>query len=688
MAKKKENLQLPKIRELSPGQLQEALKSEEEKRINAMPWYEKLDKGLEHGIEKTGQGMVQGAYHLGSSLGMDVDTEDVDAWVREEDEKREPYDKYGGGWHTTGDILGVTAGTAPALLLPGGQATVAGRLGMGAVTGAGIMGSQPVTEENYALGKTKQVGAGATIGGTIGVALPPVIDGAVNLIVAGHRGVLKFLDKVSGKTLVNKSKKIVDDWMEQAGIEIDHLGAEAKEAFYRDIAEQLQAPQASTKAGQDAVEAASRLPYKVDLTKGQVTKKFEDVSKESRMLKTDDLGDPLRQRKMDQNEALVKSLEHLKEKTTGGKTGAPEAEDIGARYDTFTKDRLGDLQKTEVTPAYNKITEQYGDNFVELPNVMKALREMQDSGADDMSIKVRAVMKKLGDWVENSKDPRAFASTAGQGPQGRLTVRMAEQYRKKISEHAEGALPAEKNDIMALLRALEDDVVKAVGKDVYDPARAVATKRFDERDAYNLPASKSTADTVRKVKNLRHPELEEWANNMKGTTDGLTIFNDTRARILEDIVEKSLNKSQVDALGYPLFDQRAFASGIGAIGKRRREILFNEQENQIIEDMIVVGQRRVPPRDATNPSGTAQAVWNMILQLGRVIPFSGFLGNLVRGVTAPLTRSISSASRGETGKAVQEHLHPFKPKPGAKRPRAKRIGRAGGIVTSQELMGN
>lgn len=660
--------------------------SEEEKRIREMAWYEKLDKGLEHGVEKTGQGLVQGAYHLGSALGMDVDTEDVDAWVREEAEKREPYEKHGGGWYTAGDIAGVTAGTAPAMLIPGGQATALGRFGAGALTGAGIMGSQPVTEENYALGKTKQVGTGAGVGGTIGVALPPLIEGAVGLIAGMHRGALKAWDTVSGKTLVDKSRQMVDDWMEQAGIEINHLGAEAKEQFYREIAEQLQAPEATTEAGRRAVESARRLPYKVDLTKGQITKKFEDVSKETRMLKTDDLGEPLRQNKMNQNEALVKNLEYLKEQTTGGKTGAPLAEDIGVRYDRFTKERLGDLQKTEVTPAYNKITEQYGDNFVELPNVMKALREMKDSGADDMSSKVRAVMKKLGDWVENSKDPRAFASTAGQGPQGRLNVRMAEQYRKKISEYAEVATPAEKKDIMAMMGALEEDVVNAVGKDVYEPARKVATKRFDERDAYKLPASKSTADTVKKVKNLRAPELEQWANNMKGTTDGLTIFNDTRARILEDVIEESLNKSQTDALGYPLFDQGKFVREIATIGKKRREILFNERENQIIEDMITVGQRRVPPRDTQNPSGTAQEIFNMLQQLGRMIPFSGFLGNLVRGVTGPLTKSISRASRGETGQAVSEHLNPFKPKPGSKRPRAQRIGRAGGIVTAQELM--
>jgi len=680
---KKNNLQNPRIRQLTDEELNRRLE-EEERKISGMPWHKKLGKGFQHGIEKTGQGMVQGAYHLGSALGMtDENLENVDDWVREEARERKPYEEHGGGWYTAGDVAGVTAGTAPAMLLPGGQATMVGRAGMGALAGSGVMASQPVTDEDYALGKAKQAGFGATVGAGVGVALPPLIDGAVDLIVAGHRGALKVWDTVSGKTLVDKSKQMVDDWMEEAGIELNHLGAEAKENFYREIAEQLQAPEATTQAGREAVESARRLPYNVDLTKGQITKKFEDVSKESRMIKADDLGDPLRTRKMEQNEALVKNLEYLKEKT-GGKTGAPLAEDIGVRYDRFTKERLGDLQKTEVTPAYNKITEEYGDNFVELPNVMKALREMKDSGADDMSSKVRAVMKKLGDWVENSKDPRAFASTAGQGPQGRLNVRMAEQYRKKISEYAEVATPAENKDIMTMMRALEEDVVNAVGKDVYDPARKVAQKRFGERDAYNLPASKSTADTVLKVKHLRAPELEEWANTMKGTKNGFAIFNDTRARILEDAIEKSLNKSQTDALGYPLFDQSNFVREIATIGKRRREVLFDDRENQIINDMITVGQRRVPPRDATNPSGTAQEFINWLLSLARTMPLSGFVGNLIR----PVTRSAGQAIRGDTAKAVDETLNPFRRKPGSRHTKAKRIGRAGGIVTAQELMNN
>jgi len=659
--------------------------SEEEKRIREMEWYEKADIGLAHGVGKTYQGVKQGLYHLGDAMGMDVDTESVDQWVREEAEKRKPYEEHGGGWYTAGDIGGMTLATAPALMVPGGQATAGMRALAGAGVGGGIMATQPVEEENYAVGKSKQVGMGATLGAGLNVALPPLLEGAVNLVAKTGRGVLRVVQGKRGAEIHPEDQKLVDAWMKENGANIDHLAEETRRTFYKEVAEQLRAPKASTKAGQDAVESARRLPYKVDLTKGQITKKHEDMSLEDRMLKTDEIGEPLRQRQREQNQAMVQNLEHARERMAP--QGVQEAEDIGVRYDTFTKKRLGDLQKEEVTPAYNKITEQYGDNFVELPNVMKALREMKDSGADDMSNKVRAVMKKLGDWVENSKDPRAFASTAGQGPQGRLNVRMAEQYRKKISEHAEGALPAEKNDIMTMMQALEEDVVNAVGKDVYDPARKVAQKRFSERDAYKLPASKSTADMVTKVKNLRHPELQEWASTLQKTTDGNKIFNDTRARILEDVIERSLNRSQVDALGYPLFDQRKFAGAIASFGKKRREVLFSESENQLLNDMVIVGQRRVPMRSATNPSGTGQAIWNMVLQLARSVPFSGFVGNLLKSTVGKVTSSASNAMRGQTGKAVDEALNYLKNSQKFKMgKKSDKLTRQGGIVSASELM--
>lgn len=668
--------------------------------ISQMPWYEKLDKGFEHGLKKTGQGALQGLYHLGSkaqemagvkphsrwiapALGLPKSSAEMDKYVQQKELEREPYRKHGGGFYTAGDIAGTGVATLPAMMLPGGKVMSARALS-GAGAGGGIMATQPVTGDNYAKEKAAQVGSGALLGAGVGVVLPPLIDKAVKALASAGRGVIKTVQGRWGETVAPIDRKLVDDWMREANIEMSHLGVEAKETFYKSVAEQLKAPVPTTEVGRATAEAARRLPYKVDLNKSQITNRFEDVAKESALSKIDYIGKGLRDRKAEQNQALVNNLEYLR-----GKGLPREAEDIGADYATYTKGRLGQLQKKEVAPAYNKVTEQYGGDFVELPNVMKALREMKDSGADDMSNKVRAVMRKLGDWVENSKDPRAFASTAGQGPQGRLNVRMAEQYRKKINEYAEEALPAEKNDIMTMMKALEDDVASAVGRDVYDPARKVAQKRFAERDAYDLPKSKSTADTVKKVKLLREPELRRWADTMRGTREGNRLFQETKGRMLEDIIEKSLNKSQIDELGYPMFDQRQFSMGVEALGKRRREVLFSERENQILDDIILVGRSRVPRKDATNPSGTAQEIMNMIARLASEIPMSGFVSNMVKKVVGGIVRPIGDAAKGNTGKAVDEALHPFKESLKSQSKATNFLDarglRQGGILTAEEL---
>ena len=118
---------------------------------------------------------------------------------------------------------------------------------------------------------------------------------------------------------------------------------------------------------------------------------------------------------------------------------------------------------------------------------------------------------------------------------------------------------------------------------------------------------------------------------------------------------------------------------------RRREILFSPQENQIIEDLIIVGQRRVPPQGATNPSGTGQSIINAIQMLAQSIPFSGAIGNILKATVGKVTGGMGNAMQGKTTKTVNEALHPFKPKPGSKRPRLQSAGRMGGIVTANEL---
>jgi hypothetical protein len=76
-----------------------------------------------------------------------------------------------------GRLAGEMAATAP-LAAIGGAATIPGRIGMGAVTGALAAAAQPVTGRNFATEKLKQAGLGAG-GGLAGEALGSVLGKAI-----------------------------------------------------------------------------------------------------------------------------------------------------------------------------------------------------------------------------------------------------------------------------------------------------------------------------------------------------------------------------------------------------------------------------------------------------------------------------------------------------------------------------
>ena len=67
-----------------------------------------------------------------------------------------------------GRIGGNVAATAPLMALPGGAASIPGRIGMGAAAGAMGAAAQPVTGGDYWTEKAKQVGIGAAAGGALG----------------------------------------------------------------------------------------------------------------------------------------------------------------------------------------------------------------------------------------------------------------------------------------------------------------------------------------------------------------------------------------------------------------------------------------------------------------------------------------------------------------------------------------
>ncbi len=121
--------------------------------------------GAGRSFAKIGQGVKQLGLNVGESLGV-VDESTVEDYRQQIKDEKRLYDE-GVGSTTAGQVgefAGDVAALAPAMLVPGGQATLLGRAGVAAGVGAAEASLQPVYTENYGIGKAEQVAMGATIG--------------------------------------------------------------------------------------------------------------------------------------------------------------------------------------------------------------------------------------------------------------------------------------------------------------------------------------------------------------------------------------------------------------------------------------------------------------------------------------------------------------------------------------------
>ena len=121
--------------------------------------------GAGRSFAKIGQGVKQLGLNVGESLGV-VDESTVEDYRQQIKDEKRLYDE-GVGSTTAGQVgefAGDVAALAPAMLVPGGQATLLGRTGVAAGVGAAEASLQPVYTENYGIGKAEQVAMGATIG--------------------------------------------------------------------------------------------------------------------------------------------------------------------------------------------------------------------------------------------------------------------------------------------------------------------------------------------------------------------------------------------------------------------------------------------------------------------------------------------------------------------------------------------
>ena len=141
------------------------------------------------------------------------------------------------------------------------------------------------------------------------------------------------------------------------------------------------------------------------LTKGQVTRNFEQLQFEKEMAKRGDTGEPFRDRVENQSQTLVANLDALAELP---QPFLSEYRDIGKSVDTALKSRVA-KEKKKVDGLYDKARAagelQDSVKIESLPELMDTLQDMEDVAKN--AVAVQKYMKKrgfIGEGVEDLSD--------------------------------------------------------------------------------------------------------------------------------------------------------------------------------------------------------------------------------------------------------------------------------------------
>ncbi len=234
---------------------------------------------------------------------------------------------------------------------------------------------------------------------------------------------------------------------------------------------------------------------------------------------------------------------------------------------------------------------------------------------------------------------------------GRVDVETAEDLRKLTNELFDPANPFGNAKLRELKDALDDDVFRAAGKDVFKEgrkakadfekglSRAKLTK-FDSRKKNIVRDVLENKDTVNpeqfvdKVvfgKTWRASDLQQLKDYILDGTDeaGKTAFNDLRAETMQKIKETSFI-GPADEFGNKVLSRDKLDKALKSVGRQKLHILFDKDELKFLSNMKKISDLREPVRGTALGQGPTGKAVN---QLRAEIRKGSIVANLLDTVT-------------------------------------------------------
>ena len=486
--------------------------------------------------------------------------------------------------------ISTAIGQAVPFVIPGiGVANIAS-LPTRVIAATGLGGAEGAT---IASGTGKNVfdgaGLGAIIGGGIEIAFP----------ILGRLGG-KLFRNITGKPptapVVNsygEPSKEFTSALEKKGLTFeDVIGATVKDS-------ELDSTQLARKS---FLEENGLTP-----TRAQVTGDATDFQSQQELMKRTG---SVRSALEGQDQDLARKFENAI--TSTGGTANPSNSPV---FD-FIGDKSIDLDKA-ITDAYKSARSVAdGGKVVKAESLLPKLKSMAgtDAASNGVASAVRSFMKDKG--IVTGKKLKADA---------RFDVSTAEGLRQDINSLYNSASDFGKQQLRSLKDALDDDVARDVGQDIFGEARSAKAKfesdlnrvknnKFDKRNANllrdileNKISPETFLDDAVLRKSVRSTDIEQVKRYLllDENPAGIAAWNDLRAEAMQRIA--SVAMPEVGGKG--ALSRSAMEKAMSRFGKDKLRVLFSPDERRFLDSMVKISKLREPVRMTQQGRGpSSQAV--------------------------------------------------------------------------------
>jgi len=314
----------------------------------------------------------------------------------------------------------------------------------------------------------------------------------------------------------------------------------------------------------------------------------------------------------------------------------PAASDLsGANASVFAAvDDLVTELDNAVGAAYRQAqTQAVGQPRVSLENLLEAIknnrgRESFTGGVISNTVQTlrnKGLFKKGKDIDINKRGSRKAETK-------KLTVKEAEEIRQDLNAAFADANPAGRRLIRELKDALDDDVARAVGEDIFVDARAAKVKmqsiierqRRDKRDirkgSFLEDVINNKIEAPQIITKLLQPgtRVDDFLKFKQFLTEeagelGKQAWLDIKAEVLREALTKATSTQIIREGGQLTFNIGKFRTALKPIrsgrGKQKFNELFSPAERQLISDIESIGNLRLPIDKTISGEGpTALAV--------------------------------------------------------------------------------